>query len=335
MTIEQTQMKAGDYTYEVRRAGHGDGVVILLHGFPETSHMWLPLLEHLAANGYTALAPDLRGYSPGATPPEAEHYSHASMAGDILAMADALGKERFHLVGHDHGAGLGWYMAGRHADRLISWTALSVPHIDAFGDAIANNPEQRQRSGYMQFFRQVGTAEAALSANDFAALRNIWSASSPEQVEEYVRVLSQPGAMTGALNWYRGGITPDRRARRQDIRADGADLGQPRFGDRSPRRHRHAAVDGRSLPTGGVGRRALADPGSRSRRAPRDVGAYPAVQRLISRDATRASPTIVSLPAQVRTACPVSRPGSRAGGLSPSSRAVCLRYPPHLRRCRR
>jgi len=211
MTIEQTQMKAGDYTYEVRRAGHGDGVVILLHGFPETSHMWLPLLEHLAANGYTALAPDLRGYSPGATPPEAEHYSHASMAGDILAMADALGKERFHLVGHDHGAGLGWYMAGRHADRLISWTALSVPHIDAFGDAIANNPEQRQRSGYMQFFRQVGTAEAALSANDFAALRNIWSASSPEQVEEYVRVLSQPGAMTGALNWYRGGITPDRK----------------------------------------------------------------------------------------------------------------------------
>ena len=211
MTIKQTQMKAGDYTYEVRRAGDGDHLVILLHGFPETSHMWLPLLEHLAANGYTALAPDLRGYSPGARPAEAEHYSHASMAGDILAMADALGKERFHLVGHDHGAGLGWYMAGRHADRLISWTALSVPHIDAFGDAIANNAEQRQRSGYMLFFRQVGTAEAALSANDFAALRNIWSASSPEQVEEYVRVLRQPGAMTGALNWYRGGITPDRQ----------------------------------------------------------------------------------------------------------------------------
>ena len=68
MTIEQTQMSAGDYTYEVRRAGDGDDLVILLHGFPETSHMWLPLLEHLAGNGYTALAPDLRGYSPGAMP---------------------------------------------------------------------------------------------------------------------------------------------------------------------------------------------------------------------------------------------------------------------------
>lgn len=211
MTVEQTQMEAGDYTYEVRRAGNRGDLVILMHGFPETSHMWIPLLEHLGANGYTAVAPDLRGYSAGARPEGAEHYGYAAMAVDILAMADALGKERFHLVGHDHGAGLGWYIAGRHADRLQSWTALSVPHIDAFGEAIANNAEQRQRSSYMDFFRQVGIAEASLSANDFAALRNIWSASSAEQVEEYVRVLRQPGALTGALNWYRGALTEDRQ----------------------------------------------------------------------------------------------------------------------------
>ena len=108
MSIEETQMSVGEYTYDVRRAGDGEELVILLHGFPETSHMWLPLLEHLAANGYTALAPDLRGYSPGARPAEAEHYTHGAMTSDILAMADALGKDRFHLVGHDHGAGFGW-----------------------------------------------------------------------------------------------------------------------------------------------------------------------------------------------------------------------------------
>ena len=73
MIVEQTQMSAGKYTYDVRRAGDGDDLVILLHGFPETSHMWLPLLEHLAAKGYTALAPDLLGYSPGARPAEPEH----------------------------------------------------------------------------------------------------------------------------------------------------------------------------------------------------------------------------------------------------------------------
>ena len=211
VTIEQTQMRIGEYTYDVRRAGDGGALVILLHGFPETSHLWLPLLGHLADNGYTALAPDLRGYSPGARPAPAEHYAHTAMAPDLLAMADALGRERFHLVGHDHGAGLGWYMAARHADRLISWTALSVPHIDAFGRAIANDPEQRERSQYMDFFRQVGTAEDALSANDFAPLRNVWSESAPEQVEEYLRVLRQPGALTGALNWYRGGLTVDRQ----------------------------------------------------------------------------------------------------------------------------
>ncbi|MYE14803.1 MAG: alpha/beta hydrolase [Gammaproteobacteria bacterium] len=210
MAIEQTAMNVGAYTYDVRLAGDGDPLVILLHGFPETSHMWLPLLEHLAANGYTALAPDLRGYSPGARPPGAEHYAHAAMAPDILAMADALGRERFHLVGHDHGAGLGWYIAARHPDRVISWTALSVPHIDAFGQAIANDPEQRKRSEYMDFFRQVGTAEEALSANDFAALRNVWSESGPAEIEEYLRVLRQPGALTGALNWYRGGLTRER-----------------------------------------------------------------------------------------------------------------------------
>ena len=211
MTVEQTQLSVGEYTYDVRRAGDGNDLVILLHGFPETSHMWLPLLEHLAASGYTAIAPDLKGYSPGARPEGAEHYAYATMAADILAMADALGHERFHLVGHDHGAGLGWFMAGRHADRLISWAALSVPHIDAFAQAIAGNAEQQERSQYMTFFRQVGIAEAGLSANDFAALRNIWSASAPEQVEEYVRVLKQPGALTGALNWYRGGLTVDRQ----------------------------------------------------------------------------------------------------------------------------
>jgi len=211
MTIEQTQLSVGTYTYDVRRAGDGDALVILLHGFPETSHMWLPLLEHLAENGYTALAPDLRGYSPGARPEGAEHYAHPVMAVDILAIADALGKDRFHLVGHDHGAGLGWFIAARHADRISSWTALSVPHIDAFGQALASNPEQQERSQYMQFFRQVGTAEAALAAHDFATLRNIWSASTPEQVAEYLRVLRQPGALTGALNWYRGGLTAERR----------------------------------------------------------------------------------------------------------------------------
>lgn len=208
--IESKPMNTGDYTYDVRIADGGGDLVILLHGFPETSHMWLPLLGQLADNGYTAIAPDLMGYSPGARPQGTEHYAYPKMAQDILAMADSLGKPAFHLVGHDHGAALGWVMAGLHADRLLSWTALSVPHIDAFAEAMASNPEQQQRSQYMTFFRQVGVAEQTMSDNDFAALRQVWNESSPEQIAEYLRVLSQPGALTGALNWYRGALTEDR-----------------------------------------------------------------------------------------------------------------------------
>ena len=204
VTIKESQIEIDSYTFDVRTSGDEGEVVVLLHGFPETSHMWIPLLEHLGANGYRAIAPDLRGYSRGARPEGAENYSYPAMADDVLGIAEALGSERFHLVGHDHGAGLGWFVVGNHANRIASWSALSVPHIDAFGNAIATNPEQSERSQYILFFQQEGAAEKMLSDNDFAGLKAVWNQSSPEQIEEYLRVFEQPGALTGALNWYRG-----------------------------------------------------------------------------------------------------------------------------------
>ena len=204
VTIKESQIEIGSHTFDVRTSGDEGELVVLLHGFPETSHMWIPLLEHLGANGYRAIAPDLRGYSRGARPEGAENYSYPVMADDVLGIAEALGRDRFHLVGHDHGAGLGWFVVGNHANRIASWSALSVPHIDAFGNAIANNPEQSERSQYILFFQQEGAAEKMLSDNDYAGLKAVWNQSSPEQIEEYLRVFQQPGALTGALNWYRG-----------------------------------------------------------------------------------------------------------------------------------
>ena len=204
MTIIERQIEINSFTFDVRSSGDEGELVILLHGFPETSHMWIPLLEHLGSNGYRAIAPDLRGYSRGARPEGAENYSYTTMVDDVLGIAEAFDSERFHLVGHDHGAGLGWFVAGTHDNRIASWSALSVPHIDAFGNAIAPNPEQSERSQYILFFQQEGAAEKTLSDNDYAGLKAVWNQSSPEQVEEYLRVFRQPGALTGALNWYRG-----------------------------------------------------------------------------------------------------------------------------------
>lgn len=211
MSITINDINAGGMTFRARVAGGSGEPVILLHGFPETSHMYLPMLARLEAEGYRAVAPNQRGYSPGARPEGKENYTYGHIAGDVIAIADTLGFDRFHLVGHDWGAGAGWAAIDLYPERITSWTALSVPHVAAFGRAIRDNPDQQQRSTYINLFVQEGVAESALSGNDFETLKGVWSASPPEQVEEYLDLFRQPGALTAALNWYRGsrGIDPD------------------------------------------------------------------------------------------------------------------------------
>ena len=198
------ELAVGDLVFEARADGPDDGeLVLLLHGFPQTSFSWRHQLPALAAAGYRAVAPDQRGYSPRARPAAVAEYRFDRLVGDVLGIADALAADRFHLVGHDWGGGVAWQVAGRQPERLLSVTSVSTPHPAAFRDAIREG-DQRDRSSYMQFFRSP-EAEAFFLDDDAAGLRALYTASSlPEDaVEEYVRVLTQPGAMTGALNWYR------------------------------------------------------------------------------------------------------------------------------------
>jgi pimeloyl-ACP methyl ester carboxylesterase len=215
--VSQIDLQANGLTFRAREHGVGEPV-LLLHGFPETSRMWEPLMERLADVGFHCVAPDQRGYSPGACPKGAENYTYKHFAADIGGLMDAMGWERAHLVGHDWGAAAGWTAVGTLPERVMSWTPMSVPHLTAFGTAIRENPEQQGKSQYINFFRQVGTAEDTFSANDYAALRGLFAQThDKDEVDEYIDVLSQPGALTGALNWYRGseGIRPDQ--------GDGAD----------------------------------------------------------------------------------------------------------------
>jgi len=177
--------------------------VILLHGFPETSIMWVGLMERLADEGYRCFAPDQRGYSPGARPGGVEDYEYRKLVSDVMTLADVLGYARFHLIGHDWGSAVGWAMLLLHPERVRRWIAMSVPHMDAFASAIADDPDQRKRSQYMAFFALPEKPERSLTADDFAILRSLWSSIPKEQVDEYLSVFSQPGALTGALNWYR------------------------------------------------------------------------------------------------------------------------------------
>jgi pimeloyl-ACP methyl ester carboxylesterase len=177
--------------------------VILLHGFPESSAMWEDLLVALCGHGYRFFAPDQRGYSPGARPAALAEYGYEKLVSDVGALADALGFERFHLIGHDWGSVVGWAALRMFPDRIGSWTAMSVPHVDAFRSAIANDADQRRRSRYLAFFMLPEEPERFFIDNDYAGLRALWALIPDEQVRDYLGIFSEPGALTAALNWYR------------------------------------------------------------------------------------------------------------------------------------
>lgn len=197
-----------DFTVEI--AGpDGGALVLLLHGFPQSRHSWRAQLPALAAAGYRAVAPDQRGYSPGARPDPADlgNYHYDRLVADALAIADAAGGagRRFHLVGHDWGGQVAWGVAARHPERLASLSILSRPHPAAFTAALqAPDGDQKHRSRHHRAFLDPGTAERLLQ-DDAASLRAaLHEAGVPDRsIDEYLAVLGTRPALEAALAWYR------------------------------------------------------------------------------------------------------------------------------------
>jgi pimeloyl-ACP methyl ester carboxylesterase len=206
MTFSSTSpVTVGDLTFDVRFAGPDDGApVLLLHGFPETSLSWNQVAPQLAEAGLRVIAPDQRGYSPGARPEGVAAYTTDLLVADVIGLADALGIESFDVVGHDWGAVVAWLVAAGHPERVRSLTAVSVPHLRAYNDALRNDPDQRERGAYMTLFRQEGKAEDLLLADGARRLIAIYGDAVPTALAvHYVAHLAEPGALTAALSWYR------------------------------------------------------------------------------------------------------------------------------------
>ena len=207
------EVRVGELVFRTRVAGEGDRLVLLLHGFPQTSYMWRKLLPALASEGYRVAAPDQRGYSPGARPEEVEAYGEEALTGDVVGLAEALGHDRFDVVGHDWGGAVAWGTAARYPDRVRSVTSVSTPHSAALVESMgAPSGEQATKSSYMALFgAEKGKAEAVLLNDGADGLRDIYRSwglgtGDEDDVEHYVEALSDEPTLSAALNWYRRGF---------------------------------------------------------------------------------------------------------------------------------
>jgi pimeloyl-ACP methyl ester carboxylesterase len=187
----------------------GGPLVLLLHGFPESRHSWRAALPALAAAGYRAVAPDQRGYSPGARPNPADlsNYAFDRLVADAIEIAAAAGYDgkRFHLVGHDWGGQVSWGVAGKHPERLASLTILSRPHPSSFRRALLKEDgDQKHRSRHHRAFLDADTGKLLLADNARRLRDGLFGQGVPAAaLEEHLSVLGNPEALEAALAWYR------------------------------------------------------------------------------------------------------------------------------------
>ncbi len=192
----------------------GAKLIVFLHGFPEFWYAWRKQLEEFGRD-FIAVAPDMRGYNLSSKPAAVEEYDIGKLVGDVrglvehLAAAHHLGAARCVLVGHDWGGVVAWATAMACPEIVERLVIVNAPHPKIFERELRENPKQQDASQYMLVFRSA-QAEAMMSANNFGMMQETILGEGMRQghISEadrkaYVEAWSQPGALTGGLNYYR------------------------------------------------------------------------------------------------------------------------------------
>jgi epoxide hydrolase 4 len=200
----------GSVRLHYAKAGEGERLVILLHGFPEFWYSWRHQLKALS-DEYTVVAPDMRGYNLSDKPTQVADYDLEKIADDVIGLIHHFGREKAAVIGHDWGASVAWTLAAKHPEYLWKLGALQVPPIAVW----RKNQTVRQflASWYMFFFQLPLVPEHLLKLNDFALLENALKNTTAERnvftdedIARYKKTWSEPFAVTAMLNYYRANV---------------------------------------------------------------------------------------------------------------------------------
>lgn len=225
--IRTRTIEANGLSFLVDEAGEGDRVALLLHGFPESRRCWRHQLPALAALGWRAVAPDLRGYGGSSRPAGREAYRIEHLVEDAAGLFEALGARRRLLIGHDWGGMIAWAFAIRRALPLDGLAILNAPHPLAYRQAVwRGGGKQLLRSWYVLFFQLPWLPERLFGAHRAQRLYRAIQRSArsgatfpPEIIEHYRDNAAQPGALTAMINYYRANFDVREMARGPGVRA--------------------------------------------------------------------------------------------------------------------
>ncbi len=205
--IEHEYAEVNNIRLHYAKNGRGE-LMLFLHGFPEYWAMWKKQLDEFGRD-HLAVAPDMRGFNLSSKPPEVDLYKQPILVEDIRQFAEKLGYKKFTLIAHDWGGAVAWLFAMFLPQYLEKLIIINAPHPVTFERELRNNPDQRKASSYIAMFRKPGI-EAKLSGNNCSPLLNMAFGDlikngvlSTEDIQGYIDAWSQPGALTGGLNYYR------------------------------------------------------------------------------------------------------------------------------------
>ena len=223
--IEERTIAVGPVALHCLICGPPDGeLVVLLHGFPEHAGSWRQYMPVLAEAGYLVVAPDQRGYGLSSKPPSVADYGLDELTADIAGLVSKLGRREAHIVGHDWGGVVGWWLAHTRSEIVKTASILNVPHPFAMKRKLLfGSLRQMARSWYILFFQFPRLPELSLSRDGCTRLRRAMESTSvpgtfgEADLDEYVAAWQQPGALKSMINWYRAALRaePKRPAQKE------------------------------------------------------------------------------------------------------------------------